>query len=82
MSNVITIKTISNKPATERKIDLNNVPDAIKNEVIKAALLVNVAAGNCEILSEDLNGKAEHLLDELNKSIKALEQYSKETVLS
>lgn len=81
-SNTITIKTISDKPTTERRIDLGNVPDAIKNQVIQAALLVNVAAGNCEILPEDLNGEAEHYLDELNKSILALEQCGEVTVLA
>lgn len=74
-SNIITIRTLSNGPTTQRRIDLREVPEQVKNYIIGAALVVSTQAGMCRINPEEGDAEAENDLCALEKSILALEQF-------
>lgn len=73
-TNIITILTHSNMPTTERRIDLREVPEQVKNRIIRAAMLVAANAGMCRVCAEEGDTDAENDLEELERSILALEQ--------
>lgn len=73
-SNIITIWTHSDKPTTERRIDLREVPDSTKDRIIRAAMIVAAAAGMCRISPDEGDANAANALDELAQSVAALEQ--------
>jgi hypothetical protein len=74
-TNIITIRTHSDKPTTERRIDLREVPEQVKNRIIKIALVVAADAGMCRVCPEDNDAEASSDLEELERATRALEQY-------